>query len=159
MSTDLPAPATHQEAEAPQGASPRLSEAERSRLAEFADELIPGGSGLPSASGAEVHLSWVDRVLAARPDLVGVVRSSIAATGSPADVLAGLRSSDSARFDDLAYVVSGAYLINPRVRRILGYPTGKPVRNPALPDEADAYLEDGILEPVLGRGPIYREVS
>ncbi|CAB4927787.1 unannotated protein [freshwater metagenome] len=30
------------------------------------------------------------------------------------------------------------------------------MRQPALPDEADAYLEDGILDVVIARGPIYR---
>lgn len=46
----------------------------------------------------------------------------------------------------------GAYLI--RVWRRLGYPGRKPT--PVLDDEADFYLDGGLLEPVIARGPIYR---
>ena len=38
------------------------------------------------------------------------------------------------------------------MRRELGYPGPVPMRQPALPDEADAYLEDGILDVVIARG-------
>jgi len=38
----------------------------------------------------------------------------------------------------------------------LGLPGNAPKPKPALPDEADYYFRDGILEPVKARGPIYR---
>ncbi|MCW2739051.1 MAG: hypothetical protein JWN97_3695, partial [Nocardioides sp.] len=37
-----------------------------------------------------------------------------------------------------------------------GMPGDAPKRNPAFPDESEHYLSDGILDPVLQRGPIYR---
>jgi hypothetical protein len=76
--------------------------------------------------------------------------------GDPAEVLAGLRAESPELFGAFAMAVAGAYLINPRVRRELGYPGPAPMKNPALPDEAEAYLEGGILDVVVARGPIYR---
>jgi hypothetical protein len=133
-----------------------LDEAARARLGEFADLLIAGGAGMPSASEAQVHTQWIDRVFAARPDMEAAVRGVLALPGEPAAVLAQLREQDGDGFTGFAFAVAGAYLINPRIRRELGYPGPAPVRNPALPGEAEAYLEDGILDVVIARGPIYR---
>ena len=133
-----------------------LDEASRARLAEFADLLIAGGAGMPSASGAQVHSQWIDRVFAARPDMEVAVREVLGLPGEPEAVLARVREQDPGRFTEFAFAVAGAYLINPRVRRDLGYPGPAPVKNPALPGEAEAYLEDGILDVVIDRGPIYR---
>ena len=137
-------------------ASVPLSVEQRARLSELADVLISGGAGLPSASEAEVHSVWIDRVFVARPDMEVVVRGVLDLAGDAESVVAGLRASDAARFSAFAFAVAGAWLINPRVRRELGYPGPVPMRQPALPDEADAYLEDGILDVVIARGPIYR---
>lgn len=133
-----------------------LTAVQRERLAELADALIAGGVGLPSASDAEVHSVWIDRVFAVRPDMEVTVHAVLELTGDASSVLGGLRFSDAERFSSFAFAVAGAWLINPRVRRELGYPGPVPMRQPALPDEADAYLEDGILDVVVARGPIYR---
>jgi hypothetical protein len=138
------------------GSEPGLSEAERERLGAIADQLIAGGAGLPSATGAEVHSVWIDRVMAARLDMADAVRAVVGRAGEPAEVVAGLQAEDKDLFGTFAFAVAGAYLINPRVRRELGYPGPQPMKNPALPDEADSYLEDGILDEVVNRGPIYR---
>lgn len=136
--------------------SPGLTGEQRERLAALADLLIAGGAGLPSASGAEVPTQWIDRVMAVRADLDGAVRAVLELEGEPEEVLAGLQVDSAALFSAFAMAVAGAYLINPRIRRELGYPGPAPVQNPALPDEAEAYLEDGILDVVVARGPIYR---
>jgi hypothetical protein len=135
---------------------PGLSAAQRDRLALLADALIAGGAGLPSASGAEVPTQWIDRVFAVRPDMHTVVLAVLERDGDPETLLTALRESDPDTFSLFAFAIAGAYLINPRIRRELGYPGPAPVKNPALPDEADAYLEDGILDVVINRGPIYR---
>lgn len=137
-------------------AGPVLTAEQRARLAVFADALIGGGVGMPSASGAEVHSRWIDRVFAARPDMEATVREVLASEGDPAEVLGGLRADEPDRFASFAFAIAGAYLINPRIRRELGYPGPLPMKQPALPDEAEAYLEDGILDVVIARGPIYR---
>lgn len=135
---------------------PALTAEQRERLAVLADELIAGGAGLPSASGAEVPAQWIDRVMAVRADLDAAVREVLDLEGEPAVVLAGLRAESPDLFTGFAFAVAGAYLINPRIRRELGYPGPVPMKNPALPDEAESYLEDGILDVVIDRGPIYR---
>ena len=134
----------------------KLSDAQRTRFAGFADHLISGGAGLPSATQADVHGPWIDRAFGARPDLVSVVLDIIDRDGTPAAVLDTLYTADRPAFDAFAFAVSGAYLMNPRVRQGLGLPGSAPEKNPAFPDEADSYLEDGILDPVVQRGPIYR---
>lgn len=137
-------------------AQQELDEASRQRLAAFADQMIPGGAGLPSASTANVHTKWIDRTLAVRPDLAETVRAVIARPGDPAEELAQLQREDEHAFETFGYAVAGSYLMNPRVRKLLGYPGAAPKPNPAYPDEADFYLEDGILDVVIERGPIYR---
>ncbi|WP_296606069.1 hypothetical protein [Nocardioides sp.] len=137
-------------------AAPALTPQERERLALLADRLIAGGAGLPSASGAEVHTQWIDRAMAVRADLDGAVRAVLALEGDPAEVVERLQAEDPVLFGSFAMAVAGAYLINPRIRRELGYPGPAPMKNAALPDEAESYLEDGILDVVVARGPIYR---
>jgi hypothetical protein len=134
----------------------RLDESRRARLAALADVLIAGGDGLPSASEAKLHEKWIDRVLRVRPDLAAPVLTVLERGGEPAAELERLRAEDPVTFELFAHAVSGGYLLNPRVCKLLGLPGNAPKRKPAYPDEADFYLEDGILDVVLARGPIYR---
>jgi hypothetical protein len=133
-----------------------FDDAQRARLAELADCLIPGGAGLPAASAVDVHGAWIDRVLAARPDLATVVQEVLAGDGAGQELLDRVKADQPETFGHFAYAVAGAYLINPRIRRLLGYPAAAPARNPAMEGEAESYLEDGILDAVIDRGPIYR---
>jgi hypothetical protein len=137
-------------------ATPELDDALRARLAEFADVLIAGGAGLPSASEAGVQGKWIDRTLAARPDLVEVIHAVIARAGDPSAELDRVRTEEPLLFDRFTHAIAGAYLMVPRVRKGLGLPGNAPKRKPAYPDEADHYLSDGVLDPVIERGPIYR---
>lgn len=133
-----------------------LASDQRARLGQFADVLISGGLGLPSASEAKVHEKWIDRALAARPDLFETVVSTISGQEEAAAALHRLKLADKAAFDDFAFVIAGAYLMNPSVCKALGLPGNAPKPRPALPDESDHYLDDGILDPVIARGPIYK---
>jgi hypothetical protein len=47
--------------------------------------------------------------------------------------------------------------MSPKVRKRIGYPGQKP--RPFFADEADYYLRDGLLAPVLERGPIYKQTD
>lgn len=143
----------------PASGAPMFTEGERRILSALAEALIPGGDGLPAAPVADVHGKWIDRVFAVRPDLVPAVTGVIDQYGSepPRLALQRCRAAQPALFDDLTLAVSGAYFMNPRVRKTLGYPGNAPKRRPAYPDESDFYLDDGaLLEPVIARGPIYR---
>jgi hypothetical protein len=133
-----------------------LTEAQRVRLAELADQLMPAGAGLPSASEADVHGKWIDRALIARPDLESAILGVLAVAEDPNFQVITLKDSDYDLFDRFSYTMAGCYFMNPKVRKSLGLPGNAPKPNPPLPDESDYYLRDGILDPVLKRGPIYR---
>lgn len=127
---------------------------QRRLLAMLADELIPAGDGMPSASQAEVAGQWLDHVLSARPDLAeGLKRIlQMAQHRSPVAAVAELRANDAVGFGVLAEVVPAAYFMNPQVQQLIGYPGQTPRPIDPHPD----YLDDGLLESVISRGPIYR---
>ena len=127
---------------------------ERAVLGELADVLIPEGEGFPSASQAGVGGDGLDQVLSFRPDLEdGLKRLIAAARGRSAiEFVSELKRNDPAGFGLLAEFVPGAYFLNPRVREKLGY-AGQAARSI---DPRPDYLDDGLLQSVIDRGPIYR---
>jgi len=131
-----------------------LTRDERSALAALADVLIPAGDGFPSASAAEVAGVGLDQVLAACPDLAAGLHDVLGKTvgHDPHAAVERLRTEDAPAFAVLAEVVSGAYFLNLEVRRAIGYDGQGPRPIDPRPD----YLEDGLLESVIRRGPIYR---
>ena len=85
----------------------QLDDAQRATLAAFADALIAGGDGLPSASEAKLHEKWIDRVLRVRPDLAAPVLTVLERGGEPAAELERLRAEDPVTFELFAHAVSG----------------------------------------------------
>jgi hypothetical protein len=128
--------------------------AQRTVLAGLTDVLIPAGDGMPSASAAAVAGEGLDQVLAAVPSLGASLADVLAqAKGrEPAEVVASLARTDPAAYAILTEVVTAAYFMNPEVRQAIGY-TGQ---GPSPLDPRVDYMEDGLLESVLKRGPIYR---
>ncbi len=124
---------------------------QRAAFARLADELLPATGDLPAPSSVHVDGRWLDRALATRPDLVADLERGLASGASAA----ALEESDAAAFAALAILVPGAYYLHPRVRRAIGYPGQK--ADPAPDDENEWWLRDGLLDPVIGRGPIWRE--
>lgn len=131
-----------------------LGPVERAVLAGLADVLIPASGSFLAASDAGVHAEGLDRVLAARPDLEEPLRGILqgAAGRDPAAAVAALKAEDPAGFGVLCEVVSGAYFMNPRVRAAIGYDG----QGPRPIDPRPEHLEDGLLQSVMDRGPIYR---
>jgi len=127
---------------------------DRALLAQLADELIPASENMPSASQAGASGVHLDQVLAARPDLAAGLRDLLdQARGSEcADFVSRLRQQNSTAFGVLAEIVPAAYFMNELVRQLIGYAgqTAQPL------DERPDYLDDGLLESVIRRGPIYR---
>jgi hypothetical protein len=132
-----------------------ISDERRAQLGAIADQLIPAGSGMPSASGAGVSGQYLDEVLAARPDLAEPLDAALASVSGldPAAALAALRENAEG-WGVLTAVVPGAYFMNPAIRSAIGYPglESRPIDPGAAPD----YLEDGLLDSVKSRGPVYR---
>jgi hypothetical protein len=131
--------------------------AQRAVLAGLADVLIPAGdpgAPGPSASAAAVAEEGLNQVLASVPGLGASLAEVLArARGrDPAEVVASLARTDPAAYGVLTEVVTAAYFMNPEVRQALGY-TGQ---GPTPLDPRVDYMEDGLLESVIKRGPIYR---
>ncbi len=132
-----------------------LSDAQRAQLGAIADQLIPAGGGMPSASEAGVSGQFLDEVLTSLPDLRDALETTLAAVDGlePAEAIAVLRQ-DAAGWGVLTAVVPGAYFMNPAIREAIGYPglERRPIDETAEPD----YLADGLLDSVIARGPVYR---
>ena len=126
----------------------------RAVLAGLADVLIPAGDGMPSASAAGVAEDGLNQVLAAVPSLGASLADVLArAKGrEAAEVVTSLARTDPAAYGILTEVVTAAYFMNPNVRQAVGY-TGQ---GPTPLDPRVDYMEDGLLESVIKRGPIYR---
>jgi hypothetical protein len=54
----------------------------------------------------------------------------------------------------LAVSVPGAYFLNPKIRAAFGYAGQEAV--PIDPNAPPDYLEGGLLDSVINRGPVYR---
>ena len=124
---------------------------QRASFARLADELLPATGDLPAPSTLAIEQKWLDRALATRPDLAADLERALA-SGSSARAL---HADDPAAFFALGLMATGAYYLHPRVRRLIGYPGQKP--DPAADDESDYWLRDGLLDPVIDRGPIWRQ--
>jgi hypothetical protein len=127
---------------------------QRAALAALADVLIPAGDGFPSASQAGVAAEGLDQVLSYQPGIAaGLMNVLKKSRDRPAaEAVADLQKNDPADFGVLAEFVAGAYFLNPLVRARLGYSGQGPHPIDPYPD----YLDDGLLQSVLNRGPIYR---
>lgn len=129
----------------------------RQRFGAIADVLIPAAEGMPSASEVGVPGRWLDRLLEVRPELGPRLLQLLAAVGAdPVAYAESALAAGTAEIEELLAIATQAYYMSPKVRKRLRYPgqKGRPVR----PDEADYYLRDGLLDPVIERGPIYRQV-
>ena len=128
----------------------------RELLGALADELIPAGSGMPSASEAGVAREYLDAVFAARPDLEAPLTRALQSVEgmAPGAAIAQLRDTDPEGWGVLTAVVPGAYFLNPAIRAAIGYPGVE--KRPIDPDAPPDYLEDGLLDSVIGRGSVYR---
>lgn len=127
---------------------------ERCLLSELADVLIPAGEGFSSASEAGVGTRGLDEVLCCRPELAEPLKclAANAAGREPREFLDELKRNDPLAFGLFADFVGGAYFLNANVREKLGYggQTARPI------DPHPDYLDDGLLQSVTDRGPIYR---
>lgn len=144
-------------------APPRpITDGERETLIEIADVLIPDGSAGSRPSRCPDYPEWLDRGLAARRDAFDIILRLVHAL---ADVpterlhqeLKRLSETPDSGFNELSSVLAGAYLLIPEVRQAIGYP-GQAQRPPQF-DEAAEQIMNGILDPVIARGAVYRPVG
>lgn len=129
----------------------------RATLSAIADALIPAAHGMPSA--AEVVTD--DRLrfaLNARPDLLPPVLAALRPDlGEVPARLETLGRDEPANLGALQLVIVGAYYTDKRVRELIGYPgqMAIEVKSWLYP----AYLEEGLIDAMLARGPVWRDPS
>ncbi|MEZ5924213.1 MAG: hypothetical protein R3D57_07490 [Hyphomicrobiaceae bacterium] len=136
---------------------PTLSPQDLSRLADLARILVPGSERMPSVDEIKGFEDLLRRAVKASAVTEAELRPLLTALPQRLDwgTVKVFASTDRAGFETLAQLVSGAYLMAPEVLERLGFPTER--RFPAGPEEfADEY-ETGILDPVVGRGPRFRD--
>lgn len=124
------------------------------------DLLVPAVDQNPAASAAPGYDLWLRRSIAARAEEFDLLVQTLDGL-APAD--AGLEtrlralhasgSEEDGRFHLVSSIVVGAYLMVPEVKELIGYPGQH--RDPARVEEAADELSDGLLDPVISRGPIY----
>ena len=133
-----------------------FDDARRATFAALAEHLIPAAHGMPSA-GAVVGDARLRFVLVARPDLAGPLHAALRAElgDDPAARLAVLEREEPDRHGALLLVVVGGYYTDRDVRQRLGYPgqMAKELQSWKYP----GYLEEGLIDEVLARGPIWRD--
>ena len=131
-----------------------LRDERRAQLGAIADELIPAGRDAVGVRGGR------RRAVPGRG--AGRAAGPRGAAGGGAGVrgrAAGDAIARAARATRAAGACSprscpAAYFLNPAMRAAIGYP-GLEAR-PIDPDAAPDYLDDGLLDSVVARGPVYR---
>jgi hypothetical protein len=127
---------------------------DRETLAALADVLIPAADGMPSASEAGATRELLDEVLRVRPDLEEPLKQvAEAARGRDAAAeVERLQAEAPELFEALSTAIAGGYFMSADVRERLGYPGQQARPFEPRPD----YEEDGLIQSVIERGPIYR---
>jgi hypothetical protein len=133
--------------------TPRLSPADAARLSALADVLVPAGSGMPSGGDVGVAGRGIERVLAARPDLVPALARVLDQPGPAREAVDRLARLAPADLAALRTAVLGAYYLDDEVRQRLRYP-GQQAR-PIVEDEEPEVRV--LLRPVIQRGRTFRE--
>jgi hypothetical protein len=139
------------------GPRPLLDDGERATLAAIADHFIPAADGMPSA--AEVltddRLAFVTR---ARPDLAEPLKATLrAGLGEDISERLTMLADEPTNLAALQLTIVGGYYTDGRVRELIGYPGQMALELRSW--EYPAYLEEGLIDAVLARGPVWRDPS
>ena len=132
-----------------------FDQAARATLAAVADHLIPAAGDMPSA-GDVLTDDRLHFVLGARPDLAQPLRAALRPDlgDDVADRLARL-AAEPANLSALQLTIVGSYYTDRRVRELIGYPGQMSIELRSW--EYPAYLEEGLIDAVLARGPVWRD--
>jgi len=143
----------------PKFAAPRaLTAAELGTLRAIADVLIPASGDNPAATSEPDFDTCLRCAVDARADSFGTITAFLARLDGAGpemidQALRALHAEEPGQFQALSAVVAGAWLLTPAVRARIGYPGQR--RDPARLEEAVDQISDGILDPVIARGPVY----
>lgn len=135
-----------------------VAEIDIGRLAALAGVMLPAGHGMPSASEAGVIPDFLDQVLGWRADLRAPLARAVAALDPSSfnvDRLSEFHGEDEDAYVALTTAVAACYYLNSEVRDRIGYP-GQ-VAKTYDPFAYTEWVAEGLLDPVVERGPIWRE--
>jgi choline dehydrogenase-like flavoprotein len=126
----------------------------RARFALVAEAMVPADDHHPGATDVDAAGSGIDRVLAARPDLLEALSRALAHLGDGAltaddalALLARLDADDRAASSALRTSVAGAYHSSPQARAAYRYGGQQP--SPVAPFGYPDWLEEGLLDHLL----------
>ena len=133
-----------------------LDAAERATLSAIATLLIPAAHGMPSA-GDVLGDDRLRFVLNARPDLIGPLRAALRRElGDDVQArLDALGRDEPSTLGVLQLVIVAGYYTDRRVRELISYPGQMALEIRSW--EYPAYLEEGLIDAVLARGPVWRD--
>jgi len=133
-----------------------LTDGERATLAAVADRLIPAAHGMPSA-GTVLTDARLRFVLNARPDLLEPMREALRPDlGNDVEArLESLGRDDAGALGALQLVIVSGYYTDAQVRELIGYPGQMALELRSW--EYPVYLEEGLIDRVLARGPVWRD--
>jgi hypothetical protein len=129
---------------------------ELATLRQVAGTLIPAAHGMPSAADV-VTDERLRFVLNARPDLLDPIHAALRGDLGP-DVRARidrLGADEPGTLSALQLVIVGAYYTDRDVRDRIGYPGQVAITIRSW--EYPPYLEEGLIDAVLARGPVWRD--
>jgi hypothetical protein len=133
-----------------------LDATERATLSAIADRLIPAAEAMPSAADVlgDDRLRFV---LNARPDLVGPLRAALRPElGEEVQArLDRLGRDEPSTLGALQLLIVAGYYTDRRVRELIGYPGQMALDLRSW--EYPTYLEEGLIDAVLARGPAWRD--
>ncbi|MCY3785610.1 MAG: hypothetical protein OXG47_02645 [bacterium] len=131
---------------------------EAERLRRLADVMLPAAHGMPSAGDVSAIAAYLERVLAWRDDLRAPLARAVADLDPESftvERLAAYHGIDEEAYVALTTVVAACYYLSPVVRERIGYPGQVAKTYDAF--AYTAWVAEGLLDPVMERGPIYRE--
>ena len=132
-----------------------LGDDERATFAAIADHLIPAAHGMPSAAEV-VTADRLGFVLRARPDLAGPLAAALRPElGVDVATRLARLADEPTNLSALQLAIVGGYYTDRRVRELIGYPGQMAIEVRSW--EYPAYLEEGLIDAVLARGPVWRD--
>jgi hypothetical protein len=135
--------------------SGRIDGQDREDFRRIVDVILPAAGRMPAGNEVGVADAGLDAVLDVRPDIVADVLRAIRLARETPDAVAGMQEKDPDGWRALRTAAFGAYYTSERVKSAIGY-TGQ-LASPVDPDERPEYLNDGTIDAVLARGPIWRQ--
>lgn len=129
------------------------------RLTALADVMLPAAHGMPAVSDIEAVESYLAQVLGWRNDLLQPLVRAVDVLDPSSftiDRLSALHEEDEDAYVALTTAVAACYYLSPVVRELIGYP-GQ-VAKTYDPFAYTEWVAEGLLDPVVDRGPIWREV-